>query len=171
MDEVILVPYDASWPERFTQEAALLRSALPAALLTRIEHFGSTAVPGLQAKPIIDILLGVTSVDEARESAVPILESLGYSYWSTDPRRDRLFLVKGLPPNGPRSHHLHIVEPDNADWERLWFRDYLRANPDEAQRYARLKREWADLYIDDREAYTEAKTGYVQYVTNLARGL
>jgi len=170
MDEVILVPYDPSWPERFSQEAALLRSVLPAALPTRIEHFGSTAVAGLQAKPIIDILLGVTSVDEARENAVPILETLGYSYWSADPRRDRLFLVKGLPPNGPRSHHLHIVEPGSADWERLLFRDYLRANPDEAQRYAALKHEWADLYFGDREAYTDAKTEYVRYVTELARG-
>ena len=102
MDEIILVEYNPAWPRLFAQEEALLRRVLPATLITRIEHIGSTAVPGLAAKPIIDLQVGVQSVEQARQVAVPVLEALGYSYWADDPRRDHLFLVKGLPPNGPR---------------------------------------------------------------------
>ena len=170
MDEIALIPYNPRWPELFTTEAARLREVLGSDCIIAVEHFGSTAVPGLAAKPIIDMLVAVTSLKEAREHAVPALEALGYAYWSDDPAPDRLFFVKGLPPNGPRTHHVHIVEPTVSHnprlgafefADRLLFRDYLRAHPDEAQRYEDLKRDLAARFSDDREAYTNGKTEYV----------
>lgn len=169
MDEIVLTEYNPAWPGLFAQEEALMRRVLPQAIVTRVEHFGSTSIPGMVAKPVIDIMLGVYSLEEAKQKAVPILESLGYSYWRDDPRKDHLFLVKGLPPNGPRSHHIHIVEPSNSDWDRLLFRDFLRAHPDEAVRYTELKRDLAERHKQDRDAYTDAKAEYISGVMQLAR--
>ena len=177
MDEIALVPYDPRWPELFTTEAARIREALESESITAIEHFGSTAVPGLSAKPIIDILVGMRSAAEARELAVPKLEALGYAFWYDNPEPAHLFFVKGLPPNGPRSHHIHMVEPQTFRdpknsvflfWDRLLFRDYLRAHPDEAQSYEALKRELAARFPDDREAYTDGKAEYIYGVMQKA---
>lgn len=168
MDEIIIVDYDPRWPVLFAEEANRVKAAL-GGLIQRIEHIGSTAVPKLDAKPIIDILIGVESIDHAREQAVPILEQMGYSYWADNPKKDVLFLVKGLPPNGPRSHHIHIETMDD-DWEdRLAFRDYLRKHPDEVQRYAALKRRLASEFETDREGYTQAKTDYIREITAQAK--
>ncbi len=168
MDDIVLVPYDPHWSALFQKEAARVRHLL-GDLVTLIEHIGSTAVPGLPAKPIIDLLVGVRSLDEARQRAVPVLESVGYSYWRDNPNKERMFLVKGLPPNGPRTHHIHIVEPASTEWERLLFRDYLRAHADEAQRYANLKRDLAAQFPGNREAYTDGKSAYIAAVMAKAR--
>ncbi|MBD1865322.1 MULTISPECIES: GrpB family protein [Trichocoleus] len=77
---------------------------------------------------------------------------LGYAYWLDNPDPEWMFFVKGLPPNGPRTHHLHMVEPDSVLWERLLFRDYLRKHADEAARYAQLKYHLAQRFFSDREA-------------------
>lgn len=168
MDTIFLTEYDPAWPHLFAREAELLRQTLPATLITRLEHFGSTAVPGLAAKPIIDVLVGVQSLAEARQTAVSLLAALGYSYWHDNPHPDRMFFVKGLPPNGPRSHHVHMVEPTSALWDRLLFRDYLRQHPAEAARYAQLKYDLAARYRNDREAYTAAKADYINRITEAA---
>ncbi|MUL38642.1 GrpB family protein [Gloeocapsopsis dulcis] len=169
MDEIIIVEYEPLWSQQFEEEAATIWQVLGNDLVTRIEHFGSTAVPGLAAKPIIDLLVGVNSLEEAK-CHVPLLKALGYVYWQEDPRPGRMFLVKGMPPYGfQRTHHLHIVEADSALWERLLFRDYLRSHPDEVQRYAALKRQLAECSKTDREAYTNAKTDYIQAVMAQAR--
>lgn len=170
MDEIALVPYDPAWPRRFREEAALLRQLLPGDLITRLEHFGSTAVPGLDAKPIIDMLMGTPSLEYAIREAVPLLEDIGYSFWQDNPAKDRLFLVKGLPPSAPqRTHHLHIVEPDSVLWERVNFVAYLRAHPEETARYAALKHDLAARFATDREAYTAAKTDYMREVMDKVR--
>jgi len=128
----------------FAAEAARVSRALPRGLILAIEHFGSTAIPNMVAKPIIDLLVAVRSIQEARETAVGPMEALGYAFWSDNPRRDRLFFVKGLPPAAShRTHHVHMTELDGDLWHRLLFRDYLRSHPDEAQRYATLKRSLA----------------------------
>ena len=137
--------------------------------IMRIEHFGSTAVPGLAAKPIIDLLVGVRSLTEAKRVAVAQLEQLDYAYWFDNPDPQRMFFVKGLPPNGPRTHHIHMVEPDSALWERLLFRDYLCRHADETARYAQLKRTFARHFKSDREAYTTAKTEYIKSVMGKAQ--
>ena len=170
MDEVRLVEYDPGWPAMFRAEAARIGAALPAGLLQGIEHFGSTAIPGLLAKPVIDILVAVRSVQEARAVAVRPMEALGYAFWADNPKPDRLFFVRGLPPAPQRTHHLHMTERDGDLWARLLFRDYLRTHADEAERYAALKRELAGRHGADREAYTAAKSAYVDAVLAQARG-
>lgn len=178
MDEIALVEYDSRWPNQFAAEAARVWDALGHGIVTAVEHFGSTSVPGLSAKPIIDILVGVRSAAEAREQAVPALEAMGYAFWYDNPNPAHLFFVKGLPPNGPRTHHVHMVEPDTFRdpkneaflfWDRLLFRDYLRAHPDEARRYEAVKCDLAARFPDDREAYTDGKAEYVSGVMEKAQ--
>ena len=170
MDEIQLVEYDSRWPELFLSEAKRVKSALPVGLAVSIEHFGSTSIPGLIAKPIIDMLVAVRSVPEAREIAVLPLASIGYAFWSDNPRRDRLFFVKGLPPAAAhRTNHIHILEPGSDMQAQLLFRDYLRSHPDEALRYGELKLELMARHRSDREAYTAAKSTYVDQVIVKAR--
>ncbi|MBE9040597.1 GrpB family protein [Oscillatoriales cyanobacterium LEGE 11467] len=169
MDEVTIVKYNPNWPLFFQQEADRIREVLKGDLIARIAHFGSTAVPGLAAKPIIDLLVGVRSLSEAKQLAVSRLETLGYAYWRNNPEPRRMFLVKGLPPNGPRTHHIHMVEPNSVLWERLLFRDYLCQHSDEAARYAQLKYHLALRFSGDREAYTAGKAEYVASVMEKAR--
>jgi len=170
MDEIEIVPYDPRWPALFDAEAIRLRAALDPNLILGLEHFGSTAVPGLAAKPITDILIAVHSLAAAREAVIAPLEGIGYLHWYDNPKTDRMFFVKGLPPHGERrTHHVHITEPSGEMWQRLAFRDYLRAHPDEAAHYERLKRDLAAKYRDDREAYTDAKEDYLQAVMAKAK--
>jgi len=177
MDEITLVDYNPQWPEQFRAEAARIQAALGDSVVA-VEHFGSTAVPGLAAKPVIDLLVAVRSLPEARTRAVPALEALGYAYWADDPAPDRLFFVKGLPPNGPRTHHVHVVDlsvshdPRLDEFtfaDRLLFRDYLRTHSEEAERYANLKRDLATRFTEDREAYTQGKTEYIYSIMQRAR--
>ncbi len=159
-DEIALTNYDPAWPGRYEQELDRVAAALPIEILRRAEHIGSTAVPGMLAKPVVDILLGVDSLEDARETFPPILEKLGYAFWEDNPKKDRLFFVKGLPPNGPRTFHIHVTTLDSEMWERVLFRDYLRTHPEEARRYEELKQDLASKYPEDREAYSEGKTVY-----------
>jgi GrpB-like predicted nucleotidyltransferase (UPF0157 family) len=162
LDEIEIVEYDPSWPALFAAEAARLRAALDPGLIVGLEHFGSTAIPGMPAKPIIDILIAVRSLAAAREAFIAPLEGLDYAFWADSPKTDRLFFVKGMPPYGERrTHHVHIVEPSAEPWQRLAFRDYLIAHPGDARRYADLKRGLAAAHRTDREAYTEAKAAFV----------
>ncbi|KJC61607.1 hypothetical protein UP10_07005 [Bradyrhizobium sp. LTSPM299] len=165
MDEVEIVAYDPRWPLLFDEEAKRLRAVLDPSLIVGLEHFGSTAIPGLSAKPIIDILIAVRTLAAARAAFVEALRKLDYVYWADNPKQDRMFFVKGMPPFGPkRSHHVHVTEPQEQMWQRLAFRDYLRAHPEEAATYERLKRRLATDHRADREAYTDAKSAYVESV-------
>jgi GrpB-like predicted nucleotidyltransferase (UPF0157 family) len=169
MDEVEIADYDPRWPLLFDEEAKRLRAVLDPSLIVGIEHFGSTAIPGLSAKPIIDILIAVRSLAAAQEPFVEVLRELDYVYWADNPKKDRMFFVKGMPPFGSkRSHHIHVTEPHGEMWQRLTFRDYLRAHPEEAQTYERLKRRLAAEHQTDREAYTDAKSAYVESVMRKA---
>lgn len=152
-DVIEIVDYDPTWPDRFAAWQQTLRAALgPEA--DRIEHIGSTSVPGLAAKPVIDIQVGVE--DLAHEEAyVPALEAIGLQLRSRDVfhRFFRPF------PGRPRNVHVHVCEP-GSEWEtrHLRFRDHLRTHPDARDRYARAKRDAAALWADDGPAYTDAKT-------------
>jgi GrpB-like predicted nucleotidyltransferase (UPF0157 family) len=169
MDEVEIVKYDPRWPVLFNEEAKRLWAALDPSLIVGLEHFGSTAVPGLSAKPIIDILIAVRSLADARATFVEALQNLDYVYWADNPNKDRMFFVKGMPPFGPkRSHHVHVTEPLGEMWQRLAFRDYLRTHPEEAVTYERLKTRLAHEHKGDREAYTDAKSAYVENVMRKA---
>lgn len=170
MDEVIIVEYDPRWQTWFAAEAARIKEALDKNIIVAIEHIGSTAVLELAAKPIIDLMVGVRFLVDG-QSAISPLETLGYLYWRQNPDPARMFFVKGMPPSSTqRTHHVHIVEVNGEFWQqRLLFRDYLRTHPEEAQRYAALKRELAARFRNDRERYTGAKSEYIQAVIQLAR--
>jgi GrpB-like predicted nucleotidyltransferase (UPF0157 family) len=153
----------------FDQEANRLRATLDPSLIMGLEHFGSTAVPNLSAKPIIDILIAVRSLADAQAPLVAGLRNLDYVYWAENPKQDRMFFVKGMPPFGPRrSHHVHVTEIHGQLWQRLAFRDYLRAHPEEAGIYEQLKRRLATEHPTDREAYTDAKAAYIETVMRKA---
>jgi GrpB-like predicted nucleotidyltransferase (UPF0157 family) len=168
-EEISIAPYDPEWPNLYENEAASLRCKLPQAIIIKIEHFGSTAVPGLAAKPVIDVLVEVSSLEKTREQIVPILEAEDYDYfWRTDVSPAYAWFIK-RDPMGKRTHHIHMVEADSKLWERLYFRDYLREFPEEARRYAELKQFLAEKYPNDRIAYTEGKAEYVISITGRAR--
>jgi GrpB-like predicted nucleotidyltransferase (UPF0157 family) len=169
MDAVEIVDYDPRWPLLFDEEAERLRAVLDPALIVGLEHFGSTAIPGLSAKPIIDILIAVRSLAAAQAAFIEALRKLDYVYWADNPKKDRMFFVKGMPPFGSkRSHHVHVAESQGVMWQRLAFRDYLRAHPEEAETYERLKKRLAAEHQTDREAYTDAKSAYVASVMRKA---
>jgi GrpB-like predicted nucleotidyltransferase (UPF0157 family) len=169
MDEVVIVEYNPCWSLMFEEEAAQIADVLSKNLVVSIEHIGSTAIPGLSAKPIIDLLISVHSLAEAKQAAVSPLAELGYAYWFDNPDPQRMFFVKGIPPNSPRTHHIHMIESDSILRERLLFRDYLREHPEEAFRYAELKRYLAQQFSTDREAYTKGKTEFVQSILQKVR--
>jgi GrpB-like predicted nucleotidyltransferase (UPF0157 family) len=164
---VRLLPYQPSWPECFQLEASRLGDALDARV-GFIEHMGSTAIPGLAAKPIIDFMASVADFDAA-ENLIPDIETLGYEYREADDIPDRYFFV-GRRNDGMTTYHLSLAQSDSAYWTaHLLFRDFLRANPGLAQEYAELKRELAAKHQHDRLAYMRAKRPFVKRVLRLAR--
>ncbi|MGZ4974190.1 MAG: GrpB family protein [Limisphaerales bacterium] len=172
-EEVAIVPYDNCWPEMFERERLHLQSCLPVDLIKRIEHFGSTAVPGLSAKPIIDILVEVTSLEETKRRIVPLLEAQGYDYFWRPSHGDSTppfyaWFIK-RDENGNRTHHIHMVESQFEHWDRLLFRDYLIEHPDIAHEYDNLKKKLANAHSTDRVSYTQAKSGFISMVTEKAK--
>ncbi|WDR06912.1 GrpB family protein [Devosia rhodophyticola] len=159
MEQIHLFPYDPAWPNIYRTEEALVRSCLIRPPLL-IEHMGSTAVPGLAAKPIVDIIVLVDELEHGR-AAIPALETTGYSYWSANPDTTKLYLVKGLPPAPRRTHHLHIYHHAGEVARHLLFRDHLRANPEAVKAYLALKQDLATRFRDDREAYSKHKTAFI----------
>lgn len=172
-EEVAIVPYDHRWPAMFEEERSHLLSCLPQDLVRRIEHFGSTAVPGLAAKPIVDILVEVTSLDETKRRIAPVLEAQGYDYfwrpsWGDDSPPFYAWFIK-RDKNGSRTHHIHMVERHFEHWDSLLFRDYLIEHPDVAWEYGELKVRLSEAHRGDRVSYTEAKTDFVRHVTEKAK--
>jgi GrpB-like predicted nucleotidyltransferase (UPF0157 family) len=141
----------------FDAEKARILEACGKWLVT-VEHIGSTSVPGLAAKPIIDMMPGLRRLEDGRHCIEP-LQELGYQYLGEYGIPERYYFNKGVP----RSHHVHMFEVGHEQWDRhLLFRDYLRAHPEALAAYAELKRELAERYRDDRDAYTDAKTEFVR---------
>jgi GrpB-like predicted nucleotidyltransferase (UPF0157 family) len=162
---VRIVPYDSTWPVLFAAEAdALRRQFASAGLAVALEHTGSTAVPGLAAKPILDILGGYPT--GARVPAyIGVLKAAGYVHRGEQGIPGREFFRRGIP----RSYHLHLTAIDSAFWrDHLTFRDRLRADEDLRDAYAALKRELAARYPRDREAYIAAKEPFVKEVLRMS---
>ena len=172
-EEILIQAYNPAWPGLFEQEKRHLLACLPGDLVQRIEHFGSTAVPGLCAKPIIDMLVSVTSLEETKTRIVPILESQGYDYfwrptWGDDTPPFYAWFIK-RDERGRRTHHIHMVEAHFEHWDRLLFRDALIENPGLVLEYARLKQDLARTHAHDRVAYTRAKTNFIEAVTRKSK--
>ena len=169
---IVVVDYDPHWVDLYEQEAGALRALFGCDVLIRLEHFGSTAVPGLAAKPIIDILAEITSFEAAKETMLPVLEDRGYYYsWQSRPEPGHMALWKGYIPDVPVKYHLHMAPPNHPLMDRLLFRDYLRGHTEVARQYEELKRELAQTYRNDREEYTDAKSEFVKRITDIARSL
>lgn len=163
-EPVKIVEYDAAWPAQYQAERAAILEAI-GPLVVSIEHIGSTAVAGLAAKPILDILVGVADLRLVSQTLQP-LANLGYEYRGESGIPGRHYFRKG----SPQTHHLHMVQVGGAFWERhLMFRDYLRSHPAAAQDYASLKKALATRHGSDREAYTEAKTDFVRGIERQAQ--
>ncbi|WP_279130476.1 GrpB family protein [Butyricimonas virosa] len=166
---IILSEHRAEWAKFYEQEKDTIISALGTKNITRINHMGSTSVPGLVAKPTIDILLEIPT-----DTDIPFLTatliSIGY-ICNTQPNNPapHLMFMKGYTPQGFREQavHLHVRFP--GDWDELYFRDYLRSHPETAEAYGKLKQNLKLRYEHNRDAYTEAKTGFIQETTRLAR--
>jgi len=165
---VAIVDYDPQWPVLYEEEKGRILGVI-GRRIAAIEHVGSTAVPGLAAKPIIDIIVAVRRLIDAGECIEP-LQSIGYEYVPEFEVElpERRFFRKGLPE--ARIHHIHMIELTSDFWERhLLFRDYLRTHPEVAQQYYRLKKELAARYGSDREAYAEAKTPFIESIVAKSR--
>ena len=166
-DPVYLVPYDPTWPSQFEEERAQLARVLSPWLVGPIEHIGSTAVPGLTAKPVIDIMAGVRDLPSSLDARAA-LAPLNYENF---PHRPDVMHWFCKPSPARRTHHLHLVPVQSALWaERVLFRDYLRSSSATAAEYAALKVALAVRHQFDREAYTEAKGAFVRSILDRAHG-
>ena len=166
--QIRVVQYDPAWPESFATERPALQAVFEP-LSVVIEHVGSTSVPGLGAKPVIDVMVGVERLREV-EPRVPALEALGYEYVPEYEAQlpERRYFRK--PRIRPRTHHLHIVERGSTFWARhLLFRDYLRRHAEVADDYYQLKCQLAARLGGDGVAYTEAKSQFIEAAMARAR--
>ena len=155
----------------FRTETDRLRKLLGPQFVLRFEHIGSTAIPGLSAKPIIDMLIEVPSFELARIHILPKLQQEGWEYhWRDDRPPGHMYFVR-RNATGIRTHHIHLLTAGHPGWERVAFRDYLRATSEEASRYEQLKRELSAKHPLDREAYTEGKSEYIRRITAQALAL
>ncbi len=174
-DPINIAPCNPGWPGWFRQERDHLRACLPGDLIRRIEHFGSTAVPGLAAKPIVDMLVAVACLERTRREVAPVLEALGYDYfwrptWGDDGPPFYAWFIK-RDSAGRRTHHIHMVERDFPHWDRLRFRDFLMEHPKIAAAYGRLKYRLAAAHPQDRIAYTQGKSRFIRRVTRRATAM
>ena len=158
-EPVRLTPYDPAWPDAFERERVALEAAIGPWVVGGIHHVGSTAVSGLEAKPILDILVGVEDLESSRACFEP-LAALEYLY--APYRSDEMhWFCKPNPER--RTHHLHLAPVTGRRYaDELAFRDRLRADPTLAAEYASLKHELAARFRDDREAYTDAKSDFIR---------
>jgi GrpB-like predicted nucleotidyltransferase (UPF0157 family) len=160
---VELFDYDPRWPDVFETERARLEAAIGPHVVA-IEHIGSTSVPRLAAKPVVDIGVAVEEFFAARVCILPI-KRLGYRYKGQHGIPRRHFFYKG-----ERTHHLHMLETSSGEWHDLLdFRDWLRADAETARAYEALKRALAERHRDQVEDYAHAKTDFVREALSRAR--
>jgi GrpB-like predicted nucleotidyltransferase (UPF0157 family) len=161
-DKVILLPHNPKWKNFFLEEKKLLEKTIGHYIIS-IEHIGSTAIPGIPAKPIIDIGVSVNDFDEAKICIKPI-EELGYEYKGEHGIPRRHYFSKG----NPGTHHLHLNEITSKDWtNQIKFRDFLRKNKLSAKEYANVKIKLAEKYPNNREAYLKGKDPFITKILNM----
>jgi len=161
---VRVVPYQDGWPRLFEEEKIRLQTVLGEYVLD-IQHVGSTSIPGLPAKPILDIAIAVDNFESAKVCIQPI-EGLGYVYRGENGIPRRHYLRKG----DPRTHHIHMNEVGSVDWvNQILFRDYLIKHPETMQAYAELKIALAQRFPTDRDSYLAEKAPFIEHILRLAR--
>lgn len=160
-DKVELSPYQPVWEELYEQEEEILHTVLDDYIL-KIEHIGSTSVPGLKAKPIIDIMAAVDDIVEGA-NCIELLIDLGYRYLGECGRSGRIFFVK--QKQKITTHHLHLVEEESKYWRKnLLFRNILRDNEKLAQEYAQVKENLAAKFKLNRDKYREEKAEFINRI-------
>jgi GrpB-like predicted nucleotidyltransferase (UPF0157 family) len=165
-DEAVwVVPHNVEWAASFEAEAEVIRAVIGPWITGGVHHVGSTAVPSLDAKPVVDIAVGVEGL-EASRPCIPLLREVHYLH---SPYREDVMHWFCKPHPSRRTHHLHLIPTGSPRLDdELVFRDYLRARSDLAAEYGALKRRLATQHAEDREAYTRAKADYVEAVTAAA---
>ena len=164
--QIEVVPYAPEWPGLFEFEARRIQEACGDTIVV-VEHIGSTAVPGLLAKPILDMMPGLRSYQDGFKTIEP-LKQLGYEYFGENGIPGRHYF--NLVYEQRTILHVHMIEMGTEFWQRhLLFRDYLRAHPTVAAQYAQLKKELAVRYRNERTAYTEGKSEFINSVLQKAR--
>lgn len=164
-DEVALADYDDAWPARFEAMAAWVRREVKVA--GRVEHYGSTAIAGMPAKPVIDLLVEIPSFEAGKKEAIPRLNGQEWEYWWYS---GHMMFIRREGFLGRRTHHLHLAPRGHEVWRGLAFREYLRGHADAARRYTELKRRLAAQHRCDREEYTRAKTAFVMEILAKTEG-
>ncbi len=167
-----IVPPNAKWAELFDKEKKIIIDALGKQTALKVEHFGSTAVTGLSAKPTIDILVEIKSTPDLKDLIIEKMKNIKYHFiWRTDFGPPYMMFVKGYTSSGTKgqTYHIHIVPKDHTLWDAIYFRDYLKQHTETAKEYEKLKYQLASKYKNDREAYTTAKTEFIIRVTELAK--
>jgi GrpB-like predicted nucleotidyltransferase (UPF0157 family) len=163
---VKLSNYDPRWEKQFEYEKKRILDALGDKVFA-IEHIGSTSIKGLQAKPIIDIIVAVENIDEISNFIHP-LSKIEFEYIPKPEFKDRRFFRKGQWGNG--TCHLHMCEISSSEWiDKVLFRDYLRLHPEVAEQYASLKKELSSKYLFDRPTYTKNKEPFIKSIIEKAR--
>ena len=167
---VVLTPYDTRWPELFELDKCIILETLENTAL-RIEHFGSTAIPGLTAKDTIDLLIEIPEDESLHADIIEKMKPLGYEFmWQTDANPPYMVFAKGYnTAKKEQTYHIHMSPGNHSLWDRLYFRDYLRENRDYATAYETLKIELAKQYELDRVGYRVAKTEFVTRITAQAK--
>jgi GrpB-like predicted nucleotidyltransferase (UPF0157 family) len=168
--KITIFPYDPNWSNAFEQEKTRLTDALDGHIID-IQHIGSTSIPGLGAKPIIDIMIAVRMLEEADRFCIQPIVALGYEYVKAFERETpmRRFFRKD-DARGVRTHHIHMVEIDSDWWDlHLLFRDYLRSHPEACRDYETHKRQLAEREWNVSNDYAEAKTEFILRMLEQAR--
>lgn len=162
MRKVEVVPHNPEWTRIFQTEATVIKEALGENVVA-VHHIGSTAIPGIHAKPIIDLLVEVQSIIQV-DKHNSLMEQLGYEVMGEFGMPDRRFFRKNNP-NGIRTHHIHIFNPSSAQVNRhLAFRDYMIAHPTDAKQYSDLKRKLAHQYPTHIDGYVDGKDSFIKTI-------
>ncbi len=166
---IILSEHNPVWKEKYLEEKALLENVVGKENIVRVNHYGSTSVPNLIAKPTVDILLEIKENCDI-EKLIKAMTSKGYIYCEQpDNPAPHMMFMKGYTLQGFQGQAFHVHVRYRGDWDELYFRDYLIEHSEIADKYGRLKMELGKEYEHDRDGYTQSKTDFIKMMTKLAR--
>jgi GrpB-like predicted nucleotidyltransferase (UPF0157 family) len=166
---IILSKHKPEWKGKYLKEKTVLEKSIGRENIIRINHFGSTAIPGLIAKPTIDILVEIKDGSDTQR-VISNMQSSGYIYVEQpDNPAPHMMFLKGYTRKGFKGQTFHVHIRYRGDWDELYFRDYLLLHPDIAEEYGKLKMELKKKYEYNRDGYTDSKTSFIKRITKLAR--